>query len=66
MSIIRTTLLFMLAFGFFLELDPPSLSVQGSWMSTAQAIVGAPATPMSVAGVARRTTRRCVTGVYNC
>ena len=29
-------------------------------MSTAQAIVGAPATPVSVAGVARRTTRRVV------
>jgi hypothetical protein len=39
----------------------------GSWLvSTAQAVVGRPLTPVSVAGVARRTTRRCATGVYNC
>jgi hypothetical protein len=31
-----------------------------SWVREAQAIVGAPATPVSVAGVARRTTRRVV------
>jgi hypothetical protein len=33
-------------------------------VSTAQAIVGRPLTPVSVAGVARRTTRRCMAGVY--
>ena len=27
---------------------------------------GASLTPVSVAGVARRTTRRCAAGVYNC
>jgi hypothetical protein len=32
----------------------------------AQAVVGRPLTPVSVAGVARRTTRRCAAGVYNC
>lgn len=32
----------------------------------AEAVVGRPLTPVSVAGVGRRTTRRCVTGVYNC
>jgi hypothetical protein len=31
-----------------------------SWVREARAIVGAPATPVSVAGVARRTTRRAV------
>jgi hypothetical protein len=36
------------------------------FVSTAQAIVGRPMTPMSVAGVARRTARRCAVGVYNC
>ena len=37
------------------------------WLaSTAQAVVGRPLTPVSVAGVARRTTRRCAAGVYNC
>jgi hypothetical protein len=35
-------------------------------LSSAQAIVGRPLTPVSVAGVARRTTRRCAAGVYYC
>jgi hypothetical protein len=44
------------------------LSIPGvhSFVSTAQAVVGRPLTPVSVAGVARRTTRRCAAGVYNC
>lgn len=33
---------------------------------TAEAVVGRPLTPVSVAGVARRTTRRCAEGVYTC
>ena len=33
---------------------------------SAEARVGRPLTPVSVAGVARRTTRRCAAGVYNC
>ncbi|CAB5128660.1 hypothetical protein D3OALGB2SA_3460 [Olavius algarvensis associated proteobacterium Delta 3] len=33
---------------------------------TAEAIVGRPLTPVSVAGVARRSVRRCAVGVYNC
>lgn len=37
-----------------------------SLISPAQARVGRPLTPVSVAGVARRTTRRCAAGVYNC
>ena len=37
-----------------------------SVVSSAQARVGRPLTPVSVAGVARRTTRRCAAGVYNC
>jgi hypothetical protein len=35
-------------------------------VSSAHAIVGRPGTPRSVAGVARRTYRRCATGVYRC
>jgi len=35
-------------------------------VSQAQAIVGRPLTPVSVAGVARRTVRRCAVGVYYC
>jgi len=44
------------------------LSIPGvhSFVSTAQAVVGRPLTPVSEAGVARRTTRRCAVGVYNC
>ena len=37
-----------------------------SFVSTAQARVGRPLTPVSVAGVARRTGRRCRNGTYNC
>ena len=37
-----------------------------SLIPTAQAVVGRPLTPVSVAGVARRTSRRCAMGVYNC
>jgi hypothetical protein len=37
-----------------------------SFVSTADAIVGRPLTPMSYAGVARRTARRCAVGVYYC
>jgi hypothetical protein len=37
-----------------------------SVVSTAEAIVGRPLTPVSVAGVTRRTVRRCAVGVYNC
>ena len=36
------------------------LAPSGSFMSQAEARVGRPATPMSYAGVARRTTRRAV------
>jgi hypothetical protein len=35
-------------------------------VSPAHAIIGRPGTPRSVAGVARRTYRRCATGVYRC
>lgn len=44
------------------------LSIPGvqSWIPSAEARVGRPLTPVSVAGVARRTTRRCAAGVYNC
>jgi hypothetical protein len=37
-----------------------------SFVSAAEAVVGRPLTPVSVAGVARRTVRRCAVGVYNC
>lgn len=44
------------------------LSVPGvhSLIPAAEARVGRPLTPVSVAGVGRRTVRRCAVGVYNC
>ena len=44
------------------------LSIPGAqpMVPTVEARVGRPLTPVSVAGVARRTTRRCAAGVYNC
>lgn len=44
------------------------LSIPGvhSLIPTAEARLGRPLTPVSVAGVARRTVRRCAVGVYNC
>jgi len=44
------------------------LTTPGSFsiISTADARVGRPLTPVSVAGVARRTVRRCAVGVYYC
>jgi hypothetical protein len=35
-------------------------------VTPAEARVGRPLTPVSVAGVARRTVRRCAVGVYYC
>ena len=37
-----------------------------SLTAPAEARVGRPLTPVSVAGVARRTARRCAAGVYYC
>ena len=45
-----------------------ALSIPGVYgpVSSAEARVGRPLTPVSVAGVARRTVRRCAVGVYYC
>jgi len=44
------------------------ISIPGVYglVSSAEARVGRPLTPVSVAGVARRTARRCAAGVYYC
>ena len=39
--------------------------IQG-FVPAAHARPGRPLTPVSVAGVGRRTVRRCAVGVYNC
>jgi hypothetical protein len=49
-----------MAFALFFEVDPVPLLFGGSSSDTAEARIGRPATPRSVAGVARRTTRRVV------
>lgn len=56
-----------LALGLAVELGGHVLAPGKLGMvSEAQAIVGRPLTPVSVAGVARRTVRRCAVGVYYC
>ena len=44
------------------------LSIPGfhSLIVSAEAVVGRPLTPVSVAGVGRRTARRCANGAYDC
>ena len=43
-----------------------SPSIRFGLVTEAQAVIGRPLTPMSYAGVARRTVRRCAAGVYYC
>jgi hypothetical protein len=39
---------------------------RSGFVTEAQAIIGRPLTPLSYAGVARRTVRRCAVGMYYC
>ncbi|WP_243370790.1 hypothetical protein [Microvirga solisilvae] len=55
---IRLVALSVLAIGAGLLWNDSRQGSGGSFISTAEARVGRPATPMSYAGVARRTTRR--------
>ncbi len=55
----------IIAGGWALNTGAPITGV-GGFVSSAEARVGRPLTPVSVAGVARRTTRRCAAGVYDC
>lgn len=52
-------------FGLEAGSEFPVQSLYG-FVGTAEARVGRPLTPVSVAGVARRTVRRCAVGVYYC
>ena len=56
------------AIGIFGSEIGERLSVPGAerLVPTAEAVVGRPLTPVSVAGVGRRTVRRCAAGAYNC
>jgi hypothetical protein len=64
---IGVLLLAAIVYAFCLELGE-RFEIPGvhGFVSSAGAVVGRPLTPMSVAGVARRTSRRCAAGVYNC
>jgi hypothetical protein len=63
-TIVRSALLgaAALAIGFAAELSAPA----GFFIGSAEAVIGRPLTPLSYAGVARRTTRRAIyaTSVY--
>ena len=48
----------VLALAFLTLANPITYLSEGSWIASAEAIIGRPATPMSYAGVARRTARR--------
>ena len=70
MTLSRTLRIVLLA--GLVSLVDPEATITGAGtetfitVSSAEARVGRPLTPVSVAGVARRTTRRCAAGVYNC
>jgi hypothetical protein len=62
---ISVGLLAIIIYGICLELGE-RFEIPGvySFVSAAEAVVGRPLTPVSVAGVARRSARRCAAGVY--
>jgi hypothetical protein len=62
---ISVGLLAIILYGICLELGE-RFEIPGahSFVSTAEAVIGRPLTPVSVAGVARRSARRCAAGVY--
>ena len=70
MSMHRALKMGLLA-GLVVVVDPEAVITSANidsigTVTSAEARVGRPLTPVSVAGVARRTTRRCAAGVYNC
>jgi hypothetical protein len=60
-------LLVLLALGLALEaVERAGVPNVPSFVAPAAAVVGRPLTPVSYAGAARRTARRCTGGAYNC
>jgi hypothetical protein len=59
-SILRLAIATMLGGGALVWNGNPPLNMQASLVSSAEAIIGRPLTPLSYAGVARRTTARAV------
>lgn len=68
MSNIKTTLIVLVAAGLAGtgQLQTLSAGLVDTLVPPAMARVGRPLTPVSVAGVGRRTVRRCAVGVYDC
>ncbi|MCL6730528.1 hypothetical protein [Sphingomonas hankyongi] len=67
MTKLRTILLAAVVISFGSEAANEITATQSfSLVTPAEARVGRPLTPVSVAGVARRTARRCAAGVYYC
>ena len=56
----------IMIFGALAAVEDRSTWQVPSLISSAEARVGRPLTPVSVAGVARRTARRCANGTYDC
>jgi hypothetical protein len=61
-TIVRFSFATLLGGAAFLWSGQLSLDPTSSFVSSAEARIGRPLTPMSYAGVARRTTRRAVVG----
>lgn len=59
-------LVLLLAIAAFDRGAPVFFPGAGGVVGAAEARVGRPLTPVSVAGVGRRTVRRCAVGVYDC
>jgi hypothetical protein len=60
-------LLVLLALGLAFEAaDRAGVPRVAGFVAPAAAVVGRPLTPVSYAGAARRTARRCTGGAYNC
>ena len=64
LKLISVGLLAIIIYGICVELGE-RLEIPGvhSFVSTAEAVIGRPLTPVSYAGVARRSARRCAAGV---
>jgi hypothetical protein len=58
--LMQVTLAGLVGFACLFANERASLTGSGALLSTAEARIGRPLTPMSYAGVARRTTRRAV------
>jgi hypothetical protein len=68
MTNIKKTAVLLLAVGLAGsgQLATLSAGLLNTLIPPAMARVGRPLTPVSVAGVGRRTVRRCAVGVYDC